>query len=159
MVVRRSVVLVALFLALFPGIFVTRTAEAAGFGRAGIVVVHGDGSVDTWCVPLFRARETGLQLLRHSPVRSKIAHFNFGHALCWLDGEGVKTRSTSRCFSDPGGNDWGYFTQNRGETAPTFSMIGFDQRVLRRGAIDYWVWGTFPQATPVAQQLSRICGG
>src|SRR5438105_4111799 len=46
-------------------------AEASSFGWAGVVIVHGDGSVKVDCVALDRREMTGFRLLRISrfPVR------------------------------------------------------------------------------------------
>ena len=137
-------------------------AEASSFGWAGVVIVHGDGSVKVDCVALDRREMTGFRLLRISRFPVRYANFSgFGPGICWIDGEGVKTTDPSDCYSDPSGKFWDYFTQDRGETSPTESATGSIQRKVHRGDIDYWKWNasTFPnpEPPPDALTMKQIC--
>jgi hypothetical protein len=152
---RRAVLVV--LCAVLVGTSFVPPAEGRSFGRAGVAVVHGDGSVRTDCVKLERRTISGFQLLRQSKFHYKVAQFSFGKALCYLDGEGVKTTDPDECFSDPDGEFWGYWVQDKDNTAPAESGVGASDRNVRRGSIDYWVWDTFPQTPPAALTLADIC--
>jgi hypothetical protein len=146
-----------LSLAVLGTIFVAPPASARGFGKAGVVVVHGDGTVKTECVRLNRQAISGFKLLSRSGLEYRTAPFDFGEAVCWLDGEGVDTTNSSDCFSDPQMRFWGYWTQDKGEQAPAESEVGASERVVTRGAVDYWVWDSFPQDPPAPLTLKQIC--
>jgi hypothetical protein len=127
----------------------------AGVGKAGVVVVHGDGSVETECVKLTRAQVSGFKLLKLSSFEFTAARFDFGRAVCWLDGEGVNTSDPGSCLPSSGPS-WSYFTQEKGG-APVSSEIGPDDRVVTRGDVDYWVFDEFPQPTPSTLTVREIC--
>ena len=152
---RRTLVVVAVASMLLGTGVIAQPAQA-GFGKAGVVVVHGDGSVKTECVRLTKAQISGFKLLKTSSFEFTAARFEFGRAVCWLDGEGVNTTDPEQCFPAPGPN-WAYFTQDKGDDGLVSSEVGPDDRTVRRGAVDYWVYGTFPQATPSAQTVREIC--
>ena len=152
---RRSLLFVAVAsLVLGTGI-IAKPADA-GFGKAGVVVVHGNGSVETECVKLTKAQISGFKLLKLSSFDFTAARFDFGRAVCWLDGEGVNTSDPASCFPSSGPN-WSYFTQEKGGT-PVSSEIGPDDRVVTRGDVDYWVFDEFPQPTPSTLTVREICG-
>lgn len=155
---RRAVLSVLTMLIIGTALF-TSPARAAGFGRAGVVVVHGNGQVETRCVALTSAEINGLRLLKQSGLQFTTARFDFGRAVCWLDGEGVQTTDPQSCFSDPDENFWGYWTRDKGQSSPTESEVGAGDRTVTRGSIDYWKWDTFPQDAPPTFKLRDICGG
>jgi hypothetical protein len=152
---RRTLLFVAVASMLLGTGVIAQPAEA-GFGKAGVVVVHGDGSVKTECVRLTKAQISGFKLLKTSSFEFRAARFEFGRGVCWLDGEGVDTTDPGACFPADGPN-WAYFTQNKGATEPVASEVGPDDRTVTRGAVDYWVYGTFPQATPSPHTVREIC--
>jgi hypothetical protein len=143
-------------------LFVTPRADASGFGRAGVVIVHGDGTVKVDCVALDRPSMTGFRLLRMSRFKFRSDDTSFGHGVCWIDHEGVKTTDPSQCYTDPNGNFWDYWNQDRGETSPTESSTGPDGRTVTKGSIDYWKWNpnTYPDPEPAPDALTfkQICG-
>jgi hypothetical protein len=156
--VLRKAVLVVLATAITVATLFPVPATAASYGRAGVVVVHGDGTVVTDCVRLDRPEMSGFKLLKQSSFEYRKAHHPlYGPAICWIDGEGVDTTDPDDCFSDPDANFWGYWTQNKGEAGPAESPVGAGERVVRRGAVDYWVWDTYPQDAPDALTVSEIC--
>ena len=134
-------------------------ANAAGYGRAGVVVVHSNGKVVTDCVRLDRLEMSGFKLLKQSSFDYRKAQFQEGQGICWIDGEGNKTTDPDDCFGGNSDPFWGYWTQDKGETDPTESPVGARDRVVRRGAIDYWVFDTYPQDAPAALTVSEICDG
>ena len=152
---RRSLVFVAVVSVLLGTGIVAKPAEA-GFGKAGVVVVHGDGSVKTECVKLTKAQISGFRLLKLSSFEFTAARFGFGRAICWLDGEGVNTTDPSQCLP-PSGATWNYFTQERGGS-PVASEVGPDDRTVTRGDVDYWTFDEYPAATPSKLTLREICG-
>jgi hypothetical protein len=154
---RVAACLAVVFSVLF-GTTVLAPPASAGFGKAGVVVVHGNGDVVTDCVKLDKAEITGFGLLKRSRFEFKAASFDsLGKAICWLDGEGVNTTDPNQCFSDPDGAFWGYWKQNKDDPAPKASNSGPELRRVRRGSVDYWVWDTYPQPAPAPVSLSTIC--
>jgi hypothetical protein len=153
---RRALLFVAVASVLL-GTGVIAAPVEAGFGKAGVVVVHGNGSVETECVRLTKAQISGFKLLKNSSFEFKAARFDFGRAVCWLDGEGVNTSDPGQCLP-PSGPTWAYFTQNKGDSGPVSSEVGPDDRRVTRGSIDYWTFAEFPQPTPSALRLRDICG-
>jgi hypothetical protein len=150
----RAVVFVAAASVLLGTGLIAPPADAAN-GRAGVVVVHGDGTVRTDCVALTKAEISGFRLLKESDFEFRAARFSFGRAVCWLDGEGVDTRDPDSCLPSSGPT-WGYFTQEKGGT-PAESQVGPDDRRVTRGDVDYYVFGTFPQTTPQKLTVRQIC--
>lgn len=153
---RRTLLFVAVASLLLGTGVIAKPAEA-GFGKAGVVIVHGDGSVKTECVRLTKAQISGFKLLKLSSYDFTAARFDFGRGVCWIDGEGVNTTDTGQCFP-PDGPNWSYFTQDKGSAGPVSSEIGPDDRRVARGAVDYWAFGTYPQETPAKLTLREICG-
>lgn len=153
---RRALVFVAVASVLLGTGVIAKPAEA-GFGKAGVVVVHSDGSVKTACVRLTKAQISGFKLLKLSNFDFTAARFDFGRAVCWLDGEGVNTTDPGQCFPSNGPN-WAYFTQNRGDDGPVSSEVGPDDRKVTRGSVDYWEFANFPQPAPAWRTLHEICG-
>lgn len=151
---RRTLVFVAVASVLLGTGLIAQPAEA-GFGKAGVVVVHGDGSVETECVKLTKAKINGFKLLKNSSFEFQAARFDFGRAVCWLDGEGVNTSDPGSCLP-ASGPTWSYFTQDKGGS-PVSSEVGPDDRTVTRGAVDYWVFDTFPADTPSKLTLREIC--
>lgn len=156
---RAAVWFVVAVLAL---LVVAPRADASGFGRAGVVIVHEDGTVKVDCVPLDRPQMSGFRLLKLSRFHFRAATYSFGHGVCWINGEGVKTTDPNNCYSDPGGNFWDYFNEDKGETSPTESSTGPDARIVKKGSIDYWKWNpsTYPDPEPAPDALTmrQICG-
>ena len=153
---RRALLFVAVA-SLLLGTGVIAAPAEAGFGKAGVVVVHSDGSVQAECVRLTKARISGFKLLKNSGFEFRAARFDFGRAICWIDGEGVNTRDPGACFPSSGPT-WAYFTQNKRDSGPESSEVGPDDRRVKRGSIDYWTYDEFPQPTPSALKLRDICG-
>ena len=162
---RRTFFLVVAAL-LLAQVAVIAPASGGGRNRAGVVVEHGDGSQEVRCVKFTDAQINGFQLLGRSELRVKKAKFDFGAAICWLDGEGCKTERRNKCFDcdgEPGFDPqfWGYWTQEEGQTTPTEAFIGAKDRVVSDGDVDYWKYNesTFPdpQPAPDARTLDDIC--
>ncbi len=151
----RTVLFVAIASVLVGTGVIAQPAEA-GFGKAGVVVVHGDGSVKTECVRLTKAEISGFKLLKLSSFDFRSARFSLGRAICWIDGEGVDTTDPARCFPSSGPT-WAYFTQNARDAGPVSSEVGSDDRTLTRGAVDYWTFDEFPQQVPSKLTLRDIC--
>lgn len=151
---RRAVLFVVLCSVLLGTGLIAPPAQA-GNGKAGVVVVHGDGRVVTDCVALTKPEISGFRLLKESDFEFRAARFDFGRAVCWLDGEGVDTRDPDSCL--PANQPfWGYWTEDKGGT-PVESQVGAGERRVRRGSIDYWVFDTFPQDAPADLTLREIC--
>jgi hypothetical protein len=132
----------------------------AATSRAVIVVQHGDAIAQAKCVKFNERSISALTLVKRSRFEFVAAKYSTGHAMCWLDGEGCKSSrqgtGPGRCFCDPV-RFWGYWTQERGEPLPSLSGAGLDQRVVRDGSVDYWVWGIGqPPIQPTT--VDAVCG-
>lgn len=154
---RKAVLLFVMAAVLIGTTIAPTPAVADGFGRAGVVVVHGDGSVQTRCVALDQAEINGYKLLKRSTFAYRIAQFGFGRAVCWLDGQGVKTTKPDHCFDNPKGKSWSYWISDKGDTATAESGVGFEERAVAKGSVDYWIWHTYPAPAPKLRTVSDIC--
>lgn len=109
------------------------------------VVQHGDITVAAECVTFKKRTITGYRLLQRSNFEFVTAHYSTGRTVCWLDGEGCKSSKPGtgpgKCFCDPLQRFWGYWTQDADEMAPGLSGDASEQREIRSGSVDYWVWG------------------
>lgn len=161
-ITRRSILFVVLA-AVVLGTSLVQPQASAGRSRAGVVVQHMDGTVLTDCVPLPKPTISGFQLLKRSRFAYLAASFSFGKQVCWLDGEGCETTDPARCSDCDGtpgfdGNFWAYYIQNRGDTGPRFSNVGATDRLVRRGSLDYWMFGD-GSALPEARRFREVCRG
>ncbi len=136
-------------------------ASATSYGKAGVVVIHGDNTVKVDCVRLDRPHMTAYRLLKLSKFRF-LAYKDpaYGHGICRIDGEGsTDATNGSTCFNDPTGHYWAFLFQNRGEAAPSDPGLGVDSVKIGRGDVEYFEWtNQFPVPVPAPQSLRDICG-
>jgi hypothetical protein len=145
--------LLLLFLMVF---IVPVAAQSEGPYQAGLLVVHGDGSVITRCVTFTEPEISGLTLLQRSGLQWQSSNGPMGAALCTLDGEGC---SVSDCFCQCKQAPcayWNYFTGS-GDGSWLYSGIGAAVRTLKHGDIDGWVWGDGASGPP-NRTFDSICG-
>ena len=130
-------------------------AQSEGPNRAGLVVVHGDGSVTTRCVSFAEPEISGMNLLQSSGLVWQTTNGPMGSAVCTLDGEGCTPSDCfCQCKQAPCAY-WNYFTGN-GDGSWTYSGVGVAARVLKNGDIDGWVWGD-GSAGPSFLTFETIC--
>jgi hypothetical protein len=157
----RRIALVAVLALTFTSAVIGGPAvSAAPKHRAAVVVQHGDTVVNVKCVRFKESKLSGLTLLKRSRLQYIAARYAAGHTICWLDGEGCRSSKpgtgAGTCFCDPV-RFWGYWTQESDEVAPLLSGSGPDQRVVRDGAVDYWVWGVGQPPLP-PMSIDTACG-
>lgn len=115
------------------------SAQAQAPNRAGLVVVHGDGTVETRCVGFAEETLSGYDLLAQSGLALRSEVTSMGQTICALDNEGCDESSTCfcQCQSSPC-IYWSYW-QLDGETW-RYASLGAGSTTLRDGAVEGWVW-------------------
>lgn len=133
--------------------------RADGPNQAGLVVVHGDGAVETVCVSFTESQISGLDLLERSGLDLNYeAGGGMGGAICRIDGEGC-TYPQDDCFCQcqSGGAEctyWSYWLLDGGSWQ--YASLGAANRTLSGGEVDGWVWG--PGSDPPPQVgFTEIC--
>ncbi len=110
--------------------------------RAGVIVQHGDGSVQAQCVTFPEESITGLDVLLRSGLDLNIdASNSMGATICRLDGEGC-TFPQQDCFCQCTGSDCVYWSYWRWENGTwVYSNLGASSTGVTDGGIEGWVWG------------------
>lgn len=110
-------------------------------GEAGLVVQHGDGSVDTYCVGFSGDSITGDQLL--AKVGIPVVQFN-GLVCAVGTQEGCfqpHDFASCVCQSDPPASTyWAFFTAKHDQPW-VYSSVGFLAARARDGEMQAWRWG------------------
>jgi len=122
--------------------------------RAGVVVVHGDGSYATRCVTFAGDGVTGMALIQQSGLALVANAGPTGSTVCKLDGEGC---AETDCFCECKGTPcfyWNYYHLSGGAWA--YSGMGAAAWTLKNGDVDAWVWGDGNTALP-ALTFDQIC--
>lgn len=135
-------------------------------GEAGLVIQHGDGSIETYCVPFTGDSITGKDLLK----RVNIPTEDYGGLVC-----AVGATETEGCFAASsfdsctckcsGSNTatctyWAYFTASYGKPW-VYSALGYSQQKSRDGDLQAWRWGRGgPNSAPAPPAISfeSVCG-
>ena len=141
-------------------------AVAHADGEAGLVIQHGDGSIDTYCVAFGGDSITGKDLLK----RVNIPAEDYGGLVC-----AVGTNSAEGCFNASsfdsctckcsGSNTatctyWAYFTASYGKSW-VYSALGFTQARAKDGDLQAWRWGRGgPNSAPAPPAITfeSVCG-
>lgn len=128
--------------------------------RAGLVIVHGDGSVATRCITFAGESISGAELLARSGFDLSIEASSMGATICRIDGEGC-TFPGEACFCQCQGSPciyWSYWRLDEGEWR--YSNLGAGNTVVRAGDVDGWRWGqgAIDKAeAPPALTFQEIC--
>jgi hypothetical protein len=150
----------ALLSALLAGGLAAAPARAQSSSQAGLVVVHGDGSIVTRCVPFPEESIRGDLLLARSGLDLSIEANSMGATLCQIDGEGCAYPQQS-CFCQCTGKNclyWSYWKLVDGEWV--YSNAGAGNTQVQEGQVDGWRWGigTVDRAEPPpAASFAEIC--
>jgi hypothetical protein len=162
--VRRGLVALFLGVAVFLPLLAA-TDAGAGTSRVGVVVNHGDGSVDTECVKIKGEKIKAITLLtRTSFDMYTQADPSFGRSICWLDGEG----SHPSCFGDLQGRSWNLYVRKKGQDEPKIAPVGASSLVVRAGGVLHALFDSWdepepdvfvPPPPPDAVSLKTICSG
>lgn len=125
-------------------------------GEAGLVIQHGDGNVDTYCVPFKGDAISGVELLK--AVSIPVARV--GDAVCALGNEGVLGASDYDSCWGPSGRYWAYFSARYGQPW-VYSAVGFALLKSKDGEMQAWRWGVGgPNSAPPPPAISfeAVCG-
>ena len=109
--------------------------------RAGLVIVHGDGSVVTQCIAFAEESIGGAELLARSGLDLSLEASGMGATICRIDGEGCDFPAET-CFCQCQGSPcvyWSYWRLNDG--AWRYSNMGAGIAAVRNGDVDGWRWG------------------
>ncbi len=127
--------------------------------RAGLVVLHEDGRVETVCVAFSEATITGSELLTRSNLFVERDVTGMGELVCRIGETGCPS---SDCFCQcQGGDDcvyWSYWQQ--AEAGWRYSQGGATRVEVTDGTVQAWVWGPgsadeAPEPPPIT--LAEIC--
>jgi hypothetical protein len=136
-------------------------------GRAGVVLVHGDGTLQTACVSLDPAGTSGQGLLEAAGWATAFDASNpMGVLVCSIEGEGCdypNERCWCRCTPGAMCSYWAYFTREPdGEWG--YGVLGASSRQASNGSLDAWVWLTGLGASDAVAPLlapvdfETVCG-
>lgn len=136
-------------------------ATADETNRAGLVILFGDGRVESRCVAFEQEEITGAELLAHSGLDTIIdASRGMGITVCSIEGVGC-VYPVEPCFCQcMGGGEcayWNYFYRDPGETEWIYSALGAVLRKVRPGSIEAWVWGDGKAPPPAELDLDDVC--
>jgi len=109
--------------------------------RAGLVIVHGDGSVVTQCIAFDAPSLSGAELLVRSGLDLAMEAGAMGAAICRIDGEGCNFPQETcfcQCESTPC-RYWSYWRLQEGRWV--YSNLGAGNTTVRNGDVEGWRWG------------------
>jgi hypothetical protein len=132
----------SLLLLILPVLIVPALGHAQTSNRAGLVIVKGDGSVQTSCVAFDEPEISGLALLERSGLDIVIQPAGNNATICSIAGEGCAfPREACWCQCAGGGpcRYWSYWHRNGG--AWQYSATGAPLYRVPPGGVDAWVWG------------------
>lgn len=124
-------------------------AQQPGPNHAGVVVVHGDGSVAKVCVSFSEESITGAELLRRAGLEvSLTAYGGLGYGVCQIGDEGCPADD---CFCQCKGSPCAYwvYSHRHPDSSWVISGVGASSWQVHDGDVDGWVWGDGATAPPV----------
>lgn len=129
--------------------------------RAGLVIVHGDGSVTSRCVEFESESISGYELLERSGLELRTEVSGMGPTICAIgqEGCGAGEHCFCRCLSSPC-EYWSYWRLEDGSWR--YSSLGAGNTKVSDGAVEAWVWSEGNMQKGTAQQppdltLDAIC--
>jgi hypothetical protein len=138
---------------------------ASADGEAGVVIQHGDGSVEAFCIGFTGESIAGDQLLR----RAAIAQENVNGLVCSVGqrvdegcyGAGTFEACTCKCRSAGSScSYWAFYTQKYGQQWQ-YSAFGFLAQRSRDGDLQGWRWGQGSANSappPAVITFEQVCG-
>jgi hypothetical protein len=163
---RARAILTAL--ALVMGLAAAFTGSPRGVradGEAGLVVQHGDGTIDSFCIAFSGDGVSGEEMLR----RAAVPYEQVSGLVCSVGSRpdegcrGASSFESCACKCRSGGSDcvyWSYFTRRYGQSW-VYSAIGFAGQVARNGDLQAWRWGKAgPTSAPAPSDVTfeQVCG-
>ncbi len=159
---RRLLRVAALGVVVLAGAAGISAARADG-GEAGLVVEHGDGTVETYCITFTGDGIRGDELLR----RAGVSFDQFGGLVCSLGPRPEEAcpaaSSFETCTCKCKGSDcvyWAFFTRSYGKEW-VYSALGFAAQKAKDGDLQGWRWGkgsAMSAPAPVAVTFEQVCG-
>ncbi len=139
--------------------FPTTGAWAQGeAGQAALVIVLGDGQVETRCISLEEGPLTGAEMLQHSDLEVVFEVSALGQKVCQVQGVGCPYPSRP-CFCQCMSSDctyWNYYYREPGAATWTYSPLGSGARQIQPGGMEGWVWGD-GRTPPPSLAFEAIC--
>lgn len=136
-------------------------ARAQEPGRAGLVIVRGEGDVVTRCVEFEGDTIDGYDLLAASGLAIQAEQSAMGASICRLDGVGCDFPAES-CFCQCQGSPcryWAYWQQDAAG-AWQYAGMGALNSTVSSGEVEGWVWGlgsVSEAPAPPALTFADIC--
>ena len=164
MTVRTWGRLTGLMLGLLSVVALTAFATPAAYadGSAGIVVEHGDGSVDTYCVAFQGDSISASDLL----AKAGISDVQWNGSVCAIGNNPAEgcfeptDYSSCYCKSYPPTNTyWAFFTQTD-DQGWVYSPLGIQSAVAHNGDLEAWKWGVGGPSSappPPAMSFAQVC--
>jgi hypothetical protein len=129
--------------------FLSAQASADDPNQVGLVVVLGEGQVETYCIAFEEDVITGADLLARSGLDVVIdPSSGMGPTVCQIEGLGCAYPSEAcfcQCTGGGGCTYWNYFYRNPDAEAVSpgwvYSALGVASRKVSPGAVEAWVWG------------------
>lgn len=134
-------------------------------GEAGLVIQHGDGTLENYCVAFEGTGIDGDELLRAAAVS-----FDQLNGLVCSVGDlvdescpGASNLASCTCKCRPGSGDcvyWSYFSKER-DGPWVYSITGFTAQSSGNGEMQAWRWGPGgPSSAPPPAEVSfeQVCG-
>lgn len=156
----RLVLLAIAMLASLPVLLNATPVQAQDGARAGVIVVHGDGSVTQQCVRFDEESISGYELLTRAGLALGVEASSTGATICSIDGEGCNFPQEScfcRCQSSPCVY-WSYWRLQEGGWL--YQNLGAGNTRVRDGDVEGWRWseGTVKDAPePPLVGFDQIC--
>jgi hypothetical protein len=108
--------------------------------QAGLVIVHGDGSLVSRCVGFPEESISGQELVSRAGLDLHMEATAMGPSVCRLDGEGCSAGSNCfcQCMSSPCVY-WSYWQWDGAMWV--YATLGAGSTTVADGSLEGWVWG------------------
>ena len=132
-------------------------AQQPDLQRAGLVVVHGDGSVASACVAFAEETISSADLLRRAGLEVVLTGYGgLGYGVCAIGGEGCAAGQD--CFCRCRGNPCAYWVSSHRSPDGSWAIsgVGASAWQVHDGDVDGWVWGDGSTAPPIVP-FAGVC--
>jgi len=132
-------------------------AQQPDLHQAGLVVVHGDGSVVSGCVAFSEESISGAELLRRSGLEVTLdAYGGLGYGVCAIGDEGCPAGQD--CFCQCRATPCAYWVYSHRHAGGSWAIsgVGASTWEVHDGDVDGWVWGDGSTAPP-AVDFEQVC--
>ncbi len=153
----RISVVVALAVVLAAVLVAPIDAQQPDLHQAGLVVVHGDGSVFSGCVAFSEESISGAELLRRSGLEVTLdAYGGLGYGVCGIGDEGCPAGQDCFCQCRATPCAYWVYSHRHADGSWAISGVGASSWQVRDGDVDGWVWGDGSTAPP-AVDFEQVC--